>query len=493
LKVESMQKSQDKQTLKELLILKKAVEASGEAVFLTDREGIITYVNPQFTKLYGYQAEEVVGKSTPRILKSRRMTDQDYERFWDTLVSGQVVTGEFINKCKDGKLITIQGSANPITNQNGDVIGFLAIQRDITARKMAQEELQSAHAIQQSILDGVGEPIMVIGSDYEVVIANRSAREFATGEDQASLPIYCYQISHHREKPCDGLDHPCPIQAVHDSGQPVTVVHQHYQSDGEKRFVEVVAAPFWKADGTMSGIIESMRDITEYKRTEAAMLQYAERLKALAAQLAEVEDAERQRLARELHDRVGQNLTALGINLNIIQMQLPEDVSTSVRYHLEDSLALIERTAERIRDVMADLRPPVLDDYGLVSALRWYGAKISRRIGIPITVEGDEPDPRMNARIENALFRITQEALTNITKHAQATSAHISVHMQGDLLRLSITDDGIGFDSQNLTESDGDQGWGLLSITERAEAVGGQVRIDSSPDQGTTITVEVPR
>jgi two-component system sensor histidine kinase UhpB len=233
-----------------------------------------------------------------------------------------------------------------------------------------------------------------------------------------------------------------------------------------------------------------MRDITEYKRTEQAMFQYAERLKALAAQLAEVEDAEKQRLTRELHDRVGQNLTALGINLNIIQMQMPEDVSSSVRYHLEDSLSLVELTAERIRDVMADLRPPVLDDYGLVAALRWYGEKISRRIDIHITVEGDEPDPRMNARVENALFRITQEALTNITKHAQASHVKISVDLVGDTLHLSVSDDGIGFDSQNQS---GSQGWGLLSITERAEAVGGQAWIVSSPNQGTTVTVEVPR
>ena len=488
-----MQESQDKQTQSELLILRKAVEASGEVVFLTDREGIITYINPEFTKLYGYEAEEVIGKSTPRILKSGMMTDQDYALFWETLLSRQVVKGEFINKCKDGELVTIEGSANPVTDQNGDIIGFLAIQRDITTRKQVEQELEAANTIQQSILDGVADPIMVIGTDFEVVVANRSAREFSTGERHGSMPTYCYQISHRREVPCDGIEHPCPIQKVRDTGQPVTVVHEHYQANGEKRFVEVVAAPFLMADGSFSGIIESNRDITEYKRTEEAVLQYAERLKALAAQLAEVEDAERQRLARELHDRVGQNLTALGINLNIIQMQLSEDLSDSVRYHLDDSLSLVELTAERIRDVMSDLRPPVLDDYGLVAALRWYGEKISRRIDIPITVEGEEPDPRMNPRVENALFRITQEALTNVAKHAQASNAKISVEMKGDILRLSVTDDGIGFDSQNLSESDESQGWGLLSITERAEAVGGQVWIDSSPNQGTTITVEVPR
>jgi signal transduction histidine kinase len=236
-----------------------------------------------------------------------------------------------------------------------------------------------------------------------------------------------------------------------------------------------------------------MRDITEHRRAEEESIKYADRLRALAAQLAEVEDNERQRLARELHDRVGQNLTALGISLNIIQMQMPQGVPETISFHLEDSLTLVEQTAERIRDVMADLRPPVLDDYGLVAALRWYGEKISRRIDIPIIVKGEEPNPRLDPREENALFRIAQEALTNVAKHAQATRVVISVDSDDNTLCLKVSDDGIGFDPHRLSESDEGQGWGLLSITERAEAVGADFRIESSPDQGTQIFVEVPR
>jgi len=488
-----MRKSQSEQTQSELDILRKAVEKSGEVIFLTDREGIITYVNPEFSILYGYSSEEVIGKTTPRILKSGSMTRQDYERFWEALLNRQVVRGEFVNKRKDGALVTIEGSANPILDENENIIGFLAIQRDITKRKQAEEALEIAHEFQQSIIDGVADPIMVIGTEFQVIAANHAAREFSSGDKNGTLPIHCYQISHLRESPCDGIEHPCPLQQVQEMGQPVTVVHEHFQANGERRYVEVVASPLWKMDGGFQGIIESLRDITDRKKAEEAVLQYTERLKALAAQLAEVEDAERQRLARELHDRVGQNLTALGINLNIIRMQIPEETPDSVHYHLADSLSLVEQTAERIRDVMANLRPPVLDDYGLVAALRWYGEKISRRIDIPITVEGEEPDPRMNTRVENALFRIAQEALTNVAKHSQASHVKISVDMVGDILRLSVSDDGIGFDPQHLSETGDGQGWGLLSITERAEAVGGQVRIVSSPNQGATVTVEVPR
>jgi two-component system sensor histidine kinase UhpB len=490
---QKMRKSQSKRTQSDMNRFRKAVEKSGEVIFLTDREGIITYINPEFSRLYGYSSEEIVGKTTPRILKSGSMTHQDYERFWETLLEGQVVRGEFINKCKDGSFVTVEGSANPILDENEDVIGFLAIQRDITERKLVKEKLEAAHSFQQSIIDGLADPILVIGADYQVLMANRTAQEFATGGVALDEPIYCYQMSHHREVPCDGTSHPCPLHEVEETGQPVNVIHEHYQANGERRFVEIAAAPFRNASGSFQGIIESMRDITEHKQAEQDLIQYTERLRAISAQLAEVEDLERQRLARELHDQVGQNLTALGINLNIIQMQMPENVSTSVNYHLEDSLSLVEQTAERIRDVMADLRPPVLDDYGLVAALRWYGEKIARRIEISIEVEGEEPSPRLDSHIENALFRIVQEALTNVTKHAQASYVKISVGEERDILRLTIVDDGIGFDPEGIIQPDSGQGWGLLSITERAEAVGGQCRIASSPNQGTRVIVELPR
>lgn len=488
-----MGKSQGKRTQSKQDLFKKAVEKSGEVIFLTDREGTLTYINPEFIRLYGYTAEEVVGKTTPRILKSGSMTHQDYQRFWETLLDRQVVRREFVNKCKDGSLVTVEGSANPILDENENIVGFLAIQRDITMRKQVEEELEGAHAFQQSIIDGLADPLMVIGTDYQVLLVNRAAREFATDGAASPEPVFCYQMSHHRELPCDGVDHPCPLHEVEQIGQPVTVVHEHYQTDGERRFVEIAAAPFWAVDGSFHGIIESMRDITEHKQAEQDLIQYTERLKAISAQLAEVEDLERQRLSRELHDQVGQNLTALGINLNIIQMQMPENISDSVHYHLEDSLSLVEQTTERIRDVMADLRPPVLDDYGLVAALRWYGEKIARRIEIPIFVEGEEPSPRLDSHVENALFRIVQEALTNVSKHAQASFVKISVDLEGNILRLTLEDNGVGFDPQDFTQPDGGGGWGLLSITERAEAAGGKCWVVSSPNQGTQVIVEIPR
>lgn len=245
--------------------------------------------------------------------------------------------------------------------------------------------------------------------------------------------------------------------------------------------------------GEFVGVTIVARDITRRKQAKEALQQQTRRLRALTAQLSEVTEAERQRLARELHDQVGQNLTALGINLSIVRSQIPGEAAAPVRSRLDDSLLLVEQTAERIRDVMADLRPPVLDDYGLVAALHWYGEQFAGRTGLSVAVEGEKPVPRLVPRVENALFRIAQEALTNVAKHAQATRVTVTVEVESGVVRLVIADDGKGFNPAHMADPGEAQGWGLLTMTERAEAVGGRCSIESDPGRGTRVIVEAPR
>jgi signal transduction histidine kinase len=341
----------------------------------------------------------------------------------------------------------------------------------------AEDTIEAAHTFQQSIIDGVPEPIMVIGTDYRVMLMNRAAREFSFADTGTSAPVYCYQASHQCEGPCEGIEHPCPLKQVRATGQPVRLVHEHSHLSGDQRFVEIIAAPLWGADSAFLGIIESMRDVTERVRVEQSLQQYAERLRALTGQLAEVAEAERQRLARELHDQVGQRLTALGINLNIVRTQLPEEAGDAIRSRLDDSLFLVEQTTECIRDVTVNLRPPVLDDCGLVAALYGYAEQYTQRTGIDIAVEGEELVPRPATSVESALFRITQEALTNVAKHARAANVVVSVQVPGELLRLVIFDDGIGFDPAPIVEPAGSRGWGA-AYHDRARRSRGWLLLD---------------
>ena len=361
------------------------------------------------------------------------------------------------------------------------------------SKKTEKDEPGASQALYQLIIDGVADSIMVIDTDYQVILMNRAAHKFAGDEISHSQPLFCYQLSHHLSVPCDGMTHPCPLEQVRELGHSVTVIHEHCQANGKKRIIEVNASPLSGADGAFMGIIESMRDVTERHRTEVALRQYMDRLRSLTSQLAEVSEAERKRLSQELHDQVGQNLTALGINLNIIRAEASDGASASLLSRLDDSLSLVEQTTQRIRDVMADLRPPLLDDYGLVAALKWYGRRFSQRTNIVMRVKGEEPSPRLSPRLENVYFRIAQEAFTNVTKHAQATMIIATVEELNGSVNMIIADDGIGFNPAHVANGEGNRGWGLITMMERAEAEGGRCHIESGSGSGTRVIVEVAR
>jgi two-component system sensor histidine kinase UhpB len=186
-------------------------------------------------------------------------------------------------------------------------------------------------------------------------------------------------------------------------------------------------------------------------------------------------------------------LTALSINLNIIHNQLPPETATKMATRIDDSLKLVEETVERIRDVMAELRPPVLDDYGVSAALHWYGKQFSERTGIPAVLKVEELKPRLPLPEETALFRIAQEALTNVAKYAQAKNVTVGLKEFDKVIYLTIADDGVGFDPTAHHQPGARPEWGLINMRERAQTVGGRLNIETAPGKGTRIMVEVPR
>lgn len=231
----------------------------------------------------------------------------------------------------------------------------------------------------------------------------------------------------------------------------------------------------------------------ELEQTTAEIRREQERAHGLAARLGEVSDMEKQQLARELHDRFGQALTALNLNLAIIGRLLPAGAEPMLEQRLDDSFALVEETARHVRDVMAELRPPVLDDYGLLAALRWYGANFTQRTGIPVTVSGADSEPRLPQEVEIAIFRIVQEALRNTARHARASEVVLDVEPDGERTKVSIADNGTGFDLEAVLASEERDRWGVLTMQERAAAVGGQLEIKTEPGGGTCVTVVVGR
>ncbi|MGB9586527.1 MAG: sensor histidine kinase, partial [Anaerolineales bacterium] len=198
------------------------------------------------------------------------------------------------------------------------------------------------------------------------------------------------------------------------------------------------------------------------------------------------------RLAGELHDKVGQNLTALNIHLNILRMKMPPENSPELLERIGDMQHLVEETMILIRDVMTDLRPPVLDEYGLSVTLGWLAEQFQNRTGIKCDIVCQSLSKRLPRHIENALFRIAQAALDNIARHAEATAVEIALEINGEI-ELAIKDNGRGFIVDTPSRKLSQPSWGLGIMRERALAIGATLEVFSNPREGTRVTVRIPK
>lgn len=232
--------------------------------------------------------------------------------------------------------------------------------------------------------------------------------------------------------------------------------------------------------------------VIKLKQAEEKLISSREQLRSLAARLAEMEETEKKRLTQIIHDEILQDLTTISINLKVVRSQLPKEIEDLIGLHIDDSESLLEQTIDYLRNVIADLRPSVLDDIGLLATLRWYGKQFSERTGVNLKAQGEEMMPRLPLATEIALFRISQEALNNIAKHAQATQVTVTLKEEAGMAQLHIADDGIGFVNSDIRIRE-QTGWGLMTMKERATAVGWRLRVESELGKGTQIVVEGKR
>jgi PAS domain S-box-containing protein len=226
-------------------------------------------------------------------------------------------------------------------------------------------------------------------------------------------------------------------------------------------------------------------DISERKKAEVDLRSYARRL-------IEMEEDLRKKLASELHDEIGRDLTVLGMNLAVISSGIRADAPDDLAARVTDSSRLIEGISRTVRGIMVMLRPPVLDDYGLLAALRWHADLFEKRTGIAVNVQADDSFPRLEIAKEITLFRIAQEAIMNASKYAAVMNVVICASCDNGLLRLIISDKGTGFTPTSLEHIQVGSGWGLKLMRERAELIGGHFQVDSAPGKGTVVSVTLP-
>lgn len=215
------------------------------------------------------------------------------------------------------------------------------------------------------------------------------------------------------------------------------------------------------------------------------------RLQVLSKQLLEIQESERRHIARELHDEIGQALTAVKVNLQATQRVTKDNI---LEPYLGESISIVERTLQQVRNLSLDLRPSLLDDLGVVVALRWYVDRQAQRAGFNAQFSTEiSADMRLPTEVETTCFRVVQEALTNIVRHAQAQHVEVELRQDEKELELLIRDDGIGFDINAVMErAAGDLSLGLLGMQERVQLIGGSIEISSSLTQGTEIRAYFP-
>ena len=260
--------SRRQQVEEELLKFRLGIERSDAAIFLTDINGTIIYVNPAFEKIYGYTREEALGK-TPRILKSGVLSQEVYKQFWDTLLSKQVVSGELINKTKDGRLITIEGSANPILDDAGNIIGFLAIQRDVTARKQREETLKRL----SSVVEQMTEAVTITNRDGVIEYVN-PAFEKVTGYSKEEA------IGQTPRLLKSGQHDQAFYQKLWDTilaGQVFRGEMVNRKKNGELFYEEKIITPIRDEQGNITYFVATGRDITARKQAEEALRKSEER------------------------------------------------------------------------------------------------------------------------------------------------------------------------------------------------------------------------
>ena len=452
---------------------------------MKDREGRYRFVNDRFLERYNLRLDQVLGRTDAELFP-RRQALAAAAHDAAVLARAEPLQYEERAAASEGQRVSLV-SKFPVLDAAGVVVAVGVVANDITDRRLTEQALR-----EQRTLLAEAQKVAGLGSwewDPDTGRVSWSSELYrilgVLPQDLApSFENYLERV-HPDDRQQSGA---MVARALMDS-RGFSMLERIVRPGGEVRYLRSQGEVVRNERGKPIKILVACVDITEQRHSEIALRQAAQDLHGLTRRLVQAEEAERRRLARELHDRVGQSLSALNINLDIVSRE-SHALTPALRQRLDDSLGLVDSTLQSIENVMAELRPPLLDEYGLGAALGWHAEEFSRRTGVSVAVADRDPAGSKNARPEAAvaLFRIAQEALNNVLKHAKATNVRLEVSATDEELILDVQDDGQGFEPATARRGR----WGMTTMRERAEAAGGQLHIASSPGEGTRIHARVP-
>lgn len=377
----------------------------------------------------------------------------------------------------DGEVRIVHSVGDVIRDPSGRPYRLFGVVQDITERKRAEDEIRRQQEVFQKIFDSAPIGISFFTPDGRPALDNREWER-----------IVGWTLKELAEQNRDPIEEALPDPRDREFARGVLAAATGEWVDltikaRDGRTVDVSGCAVPLSDGARIGL---MQDITQRKRAEAALRESADRLQHLSRRLLEVQEEERRHIARELHDEVGQLLTRLKFAVEAAASTLPGAADSP----LAEASALIADTLARVRKLSLDLRPAHLDYLGLLPALRWLGEQFSTSTGVRVNFQHAGLDRRFPAPLELAAYRVVQEGLTNVARHARVEQVAVRVWVDADTLNVQVEDAGAGFDVQKVLSAA--QSSGLPGMRERLALLGGQLRIESAPGEGTSLLAEFP-
>ncbi len=458
----------------QVAMLAHAVESTAEMICITDLEDRFTFVNRAFWQAYGYTEAEILGKTPDILFSPNNPPTLLSEILEQTRLDGW--RGEVLDRRKDGTEFPVFLSTSKIVNPDGRLIGLVGVAQDITERKRAEEQIRLlAYAVQSA-----RDLICITDSENRFTFVNQSfvkAYGYRQEEVLGRNPDFLQS-----PKNPPGLCEHIFRQTLGGSWQGELLNHR---KDGTEFPISLSTSAIKNNEGRTIGLIGVASDITERKRVE-------EELRLLPLRIIEAQEAERLRVARELHDGVNQLIASAKMRLRKVEAG-EVSLNPAAREILARCSRLLVQALEENRRIAHNLRPSDLDEFGLAAASRNFCEELRSRTKLKVKYSIARIDQRLAPALELNLFRIMQEAVNNIEKHAHAREVRLRIAFHGNSIVLKIQDDGRGFDSKRGKAGKGKRrGIGLTNMRERAEFLGGTCTVESAPKQGTTITVRVP-
>lgn len=496
-----------------------------EGVMVTDSSNRIISVNPAFTAITGYPAEEAIGRD-PAFLGAGTHPPQFYAAMWDSLNRDGSWYGELVNRRKNGERFVESLSITPMRADDGATSHFVGVFSDITERKLAEASLRELHReldqrvvdrtsellranlhLQQEVrqresaqqalrdaerffhatIDSLSDRVLVLDQDGGLVHANQACLNFA-GHAPGHVQYLRFCETDPRWHGGAGLELADGIRTVIDGLADAFAL--------EYEFATAAGPHWWLAkvsrflgDGPLR-VVVSHTDITERKLMDGALRQSHAQLRQLALHLETVKEDERKRISRDIHDELGQNLLALRIDISMLSART-QGSHPLLHGKVATVLGNIDTTIRSVRGIMNELRPMALD-LGLQAAIEWQVGDFRKRSGIAcqLHIRDEAVFAAIGGQAEIALFRIVQEALSNVMRHARASEVAIEFSADAGAVYVSISDNGVGITAQQQRKK---QCFGLIGIRERVRALDGQVEIGAPPaGTGCRLWLRVP-